>query len=61
MRDDATTCVRCGHPLTDFRVTHFEAGRRSITLEPLCTTHACEAYVRPGAQLGAVADEPLVG
>lgn len=43
----AVTCRGCGVELAEFHVAHFEAGRRSTTLELLCPTHGCEHHDRP--------------
>jgi hypothetical protein len=42
-----STCRGCGAPLVRLHVAHFEAGRRSTTLELLCPTHGCEHHDRP--------------
>lgn len=48
------TCLGCGVELVELPVAHFEAGRRSTTLELLCPTHGCEHHVRPDTHVGAL-------
>lgn len=49
----ATTCPGCGVALAQFPVAHFEAGRRSTTIE-LCPIHGCEHHGRPDGHVGTV-------
>ncbi|GAB3993179.1 hypothetical protein [Nocardioides marmoraquaticus] len=48
----AVTCPGCGVALAQFHVAHFEAGRRSTTIELLCPTHGCEHHGRPDGHVG---------
>lgn len=50
----ALTCLGCGAELVELPVAHFQAGRRSTTLELLCPTHGCEHHARPDGHVGSV-------